>query len=258
MKLALAGKGGVGKTSIAGTLARVLARDGYRVLALDNDLNPNLSLTLGIPAARLVDPPTLPRDVVVRLGPGEHELTMTLDEIRVACALTAPDDITLLVGGRPTQADTGCFGIMHKAMRHIVRVADDGPGHVTILDTEASTEHLCIGTAKYGLIANQLRTAGDRAAVIEFAARHELELAGCVPYDDCFFLAERAAQAPIDVAPDAAAIEAIAELAHTIVGGRGPAGSPAATAGGARSRPGEPDPDQFVVRPGAQALAVES
>ena len=53
MKLAIAGKGGAGKTTISGTLARQLARQGYEVLALDNDLNPNLSLTVGIPAEQL-------------------------------------------------------------------------------------------------------------------------------------------------------------------------------------------------------------
>ncbi len=48
MKLVVAGKGGSGKTSISGTMARLLARDGHRVLAIDADSNPNLALTLGI------------------------------------------------------------------------------------------------------------------------------------------------------------------------------------------------------------------
>jgi CO dehydrogenase maturation factor len=52
MKLAIAGKGGSGKTSISGTLCRLLARDGHRVLAIDGDSNPNLALTLGIDPAR--------------------------------------------------------------------------------------------------------------------------------------------------------------------------------------------------------------
>ena len=49
MKLAVSGKGGVGKTSIAGTLARLFAKDGFKVLAIDNDSAMNLSYTLGIP-----------------------------------------------------------------------------------------------------------------------------------------------------------------------------------------------------------------
>jgi len=49
MKIAVAGKGGVGKTLIAGTIARILARDGFRVLAVDADPAMNLAFTLGIP-----------------------------------------------------------------------------------------------------------------------------------------------------------------------------------------------------------------
>lgn len=50
LKIAVAGKGGVGKTLISSTLARLLARDGYTVLAVDADPNINLATALGIPA----------------------------------------------------------------------------------------------------------------------------------------------------------------------------------------------------------------
>ena len=106
MKLALAGKGGVGKTSITGTLARMLARRGYRVLAVDNDMNPNLSLTLGIPAERMTDLPTFPPEIVRRSEDG-YELAMSLEEICAAYSLEAPDGITLLVAAQPKQASTG-------------------------------------------------------------------------------------------------------------------------------------------------------
>jgi len=49
LKIAVAGKGGVGKTLISGTLARLLARDGFRVLAVDADPAMNLAYALGIP-----------------------------------------------------------------------------------------------------------------------------------------------------------------------------------------------------------------
>jgi CO dehydrogenase maturation factor len=51
MKVAVSGKGGTGKTTIAATLARCLARRGHRVLAIDGDSNPNLAMSLGIEAA---------------------------------------------------------------------------------------------------------------------------------------------------------------------------------------------------------------
>ena len=48
MKIGISGKGGTGKTSLSGTLARTFARRGRRVLAIDADSNPNLATSLGI------------------------------------------------------------------------------------------------------------------------------------------------------------------------------------------------------------------
>lgn len=48
MKVAISGKGGVGKTTIAATLARTLLSEGLRVLAIDADPNSNLALALGM------------------------------------------------------------------------------------------------------------------------------------------------------------------------------------------------------------------
>ena len=250
MKLAIAGKGGAGKTTIAGTLARQLARQGYEVLALDNDLNPNLPLTVGIAAERLTDLPTLPADIV-GLVDGRYVLTQTIDEIRAAHALEAPDGVTVLVAHEPRQADTGCMGRFHMAMRAVVDGAPDSQNHICILDTEASTEHLKVGTAKHvdvlyavvepyfkslesgrrvlalardlgiehlALLANKVRD-GDMPIVHEFAEAHDLGVIGAIPYDECFHHAERAAVAPIDFAPDAPAVVAIGKLARKLVRG---------------------------------------
>jgi CO dehydrogenase maturation factor len=106
MKLAIAGKGGSGKTSISGTMARVLARSGRRVLAIDGDSNPNLALTLGIPAERMNELPTLPRDLLHRTEQGAY-LTQTLEEICASHSLAGPDGVTLLVMAHPRHAGTG-------------------------------------------------------------------------------------------------------------------------------------------------------
>ena len=119
-----------------------------------------------------------------------------------------------------------------------------------ILDTEASPEHLSRGTARYAdamltvvepwyksletgrrmatlardlglervaLVANKVRDEGEHEAVRRFAERHGLELAGVVPYDERLLEAERLGIAPLDHAPDAAAVAAIAALADTLV-----------------------------------------
>jgi CO dehydrogenase maturation factor len=107
MKLAIAGKGGAGKTSITGTLARVYARDGMRVLAVDNDMNPNLSLTVGIPAEQMTQLPVFGPEIVRKREDGGYDLDMTLEQICDAYALEAPDGITLLTANQPTSAGTG-------------------------------------------------------------------------------------------------------------------------------------------------------
>ena len=106
MKVAIAGKGGSGKTSISGTLARILARRGRRVLAIDADSNPNLALTLGIPVERMGDMPTLPRDLLKRTEQGA-ELSKTLDEVCESHSVQGPDGVTLLVMAHPQHAGTG-------------------------------------------------------------------------------------------------------------------------------------------------------
>ena len=106
MKLAIAGKGGSGKTSISGTMARLLAREGRHVLAIDGDSNPNLALTLGIPLERMNDMPTLPADLLRRHNSGV-ELTKTVQEICASHSLEGPDGVTLLVMAHPHHAGTG-------------------------------------------------------------------------------------------------------------------------------------------------------
>jgi CO dehydrogenase maturation factor len=106
MKLAVAGKGGSGKTSISGTMARLLARSGHRVLAIDGDSNPNLALTLGIPPTQTQKLPTLSRDLLTRTPEGTR-LTMTLQEVCDTHSLTGPDGVTLLVMAHPQHAGAG-------------------------------------------------------------------------------------------------------------------------------------------------------
>jgi CO dehydrogenase maturation factor len=106
MRLAIAGKGGSGKTSISGTLARLMARSGRRVLAIDGDSNPNLAMTLGIPAERMDALPTLSRDLLRRTN-GGVELTASLEEICATHSVVGPDRVRLLVMAHPRHAGTG-------------------------------------------------------------------------------------------------------------------------------------------------------
>ena len=235
MKLAIAGKGGSGKTSISGTMARLLARSGHRVLAIDGDSNPNLALTLGIPAEQMSHMPVLPSNLLRRTEAGPM-LTVTLDEIKASHSVTGPDGVELLVMAHPQHADTGCLCSMHATVRRIIEAASGDDRDVCILDTEASPEHLSRGTASYAdvmlavvepyfksletgrrmaALANDLGLEGEREAVQTFADNHDLEIAAFIPWDETFSLAERAGVAPLDFNPDSPAIAPIGVLAET-------------------------------------------
>src|SRR5215210_6669617 len=138
---------------------------------------------------------------------------------------------------------------MHATVRSVIEAASNRAEDVCILDTEASPEHLSRGTARYAdsmyaivepyyksletgrrmsvlakdlglervaLIANKIRDDHELSAVREFADKHALELAGVIPFDEQLPAAERAQRAPLDFAPDSAAVAAIGELAERI------------------------------------------
>lgn len=106
MRIAFAGKGGAGKSSLAGTLARVLARDGHDVLAIDDDPSPNLALSLGVPSARALSLAGLPADLIVRDEDGYH-LTKSVPEIVTEFGHDTPDGVRLLIAVQPKTAGGG-------------------------------------------------------------------------------------------------------------------------------------------------------
>ena len=111
MKIAVGGKGGSGKTTIAGTLARVLAARGLRVVALDDDSNPNLALTVGLPAGSAAGISALPRDLLEERTDAEGqswlELKVPVDEFIDRYGVAAGDNLTLLVMGQPSHGGSG-------------------------------------------------------------------------------------------------------------------------------------------------------
>ena len=64
MKIAISGKGGVGKTLLAALLSRAFAQAGYSVLAIDADSNANLAATLGFPHPETIVPISQMKDLV--------------------------------------------------------------------------------------------------------------------------------------------------------------------------------------------------
>ncbi len=104
MKIAVVGKGGSGKTTTSGVLARTLARSGHATLALDCDSNPNLGISLGIGEAateRLVSV----RDAV---DAGEEDHATSPDDLVERFGVDAPDGVRLAVVTAIQNPEPGC------------------------------------------------------------------------------------------------------------------------------------------------------
>lgn len=110
-KIAIAGKGGTGKTTIAGTLARLIARRGHAVWAIDADPNPNLALTLGLPRERLGELEPLPRTIleerVNTKGKPSVVLAAPATEVARSFGIPIPGGVTLLLMGKVDHAGAG-------------------------------------------------------------------------------------------------------------------------------------------------------
>jgi len=158
MKIAVAGKGGVGKTFIAGTLARLLARDGYNVLAVDADPNINTASSLGIQAdvAKSIVPLSENEDLIEEktgVRPGKSygsmfRLTPTVSDIVEKYGVVGPDGVQLLVMGTVKGGGTGCMCPSNALLRVLVQHLLIQRKDVLIMDMVAGLEHLGRGTAR--------------------------------------------------------------------------------------------------------------
>ncbi len=220
MKIAIAGKGGVGKTTISGILCRVFGQTGKSVLAIDGDPNPNLSRILGIDPNQ-VPPPNLSTDILERVekadGTRKIIVKSPMEEVLNIYGQDAPDQVTLLKVGTPDVAGAGCMCGSHTCVREIIHTAMSADNdHVTLLDMEASMEHMRRGTAKHvdimltvvepyyrsleaagrfaslskelGIsrvyaVANKVHNEREQEAVDQFCKNQGLELLITIPFD---------------------------------------------------------------------------
>jgi CO dehydrogenase maturation factor len=158
MKIAVAGKGGVGKTLISSTLARLLARDGYNVLAIDADPNINLAAALGVPkgeADKIV--PISENDILIKektgVAPGESigrvfNMAPKVGDIVEKFGIAAPDGVNLLVMGTVKAGNSGCMCGANALLRALIQHILIQRGEVVVMDMEAGLEHLGRGTAR--------------------------------------------------------------------------------------------------------------
>ena len=143
MKIAISGKGGVGKTLLSSLLAKAFSEAGYSVIAIDADPDANLAATLGFPNADEITPISEMDELIEeRTGakPGQsapfYTLNPKVDDIpeRFAHKL---NDIRLMRMGRIKKGGTGCYcpegALLQALMAHLLV----GRKEVVILDMEA-------------------------------------------------------------------------------------------------------------------------
>ncbi len=169
VKIAIAGKGGVGKTLIASGLSRAFACSGQRTLAIDADPSPNLGLMLGLSAAETeaITPVSRNEELIrAKTGtpfPGVYNLSFSVEDIIRNYSMPTPAGVHLLVLGTVRQMGAGCScpanTVLRNILHHLVTATDDA----VVLDMEAGVEHLGRGTVKNVDILLVVTTPDSRA-----------------------------------------------------------------------------------------------
>lgn len=184
MKIAVVGKGGVGKTMVSGTLTRLLARSDFQTLAIDVDPSMNLAYSLGIPSKLVssIVPLSENHDLIEeRTGarPGSSgsvfNLTPTVYDLADKYGITGPDNVRLLVMGTVRSAESGCMCPSNALAKALVRHLLISTKEAVIMDMEAGLENLGRGTVRG--VDVMLCVVEPRMQSIETAKRiHELSI----------------------------------------------------------------------------------
>jgi len=250
LRIAVAGKGGAGKTTFSATLARIMASRGKRVIVIDGDSNPNVGIALGLgrDVAGAIEP--LPTGLVSRRLSGGTALKDPVDTVVKDFGVSTADGVNVLLMCLPKHADEGCLCSAHATVSGLLMDIGQQADLVTILDLEASPEHLSRGTTRHvdalllvvepyyrsyetarrmaelaselpighvGVIANKIRQPAHIEAMTEYCERHGMSFDGHLPWGDAVLDADLAGIPLYDYDRDGPVVAAIEDVAERLL-----------------------------------------
>jgi len=256
VKIAVSGKGGVGKTLVAGVLAHLFAKEGFRVLAIDADPTPNLALTLGISLeeAKKIVPISENTQLVeskTQTGiAGVYNLSFSVEDIIDKFSVKSPYGVNLLVMGTVRSAGAGCMcpanAVVRALLHHLLVRRDEA----VVMDLEAGIEHMGRGTAEHVetmlivadpslksletarklynlaketgikkafIVGNKVASSAERDLIEKFTASNGIQLLGFVPYDEQILKADMEGESPLKYAETSKGITSIYEMGKTLL-----------------------------------------
>jgi len=222
LKIAVSGKGGVGKTFITSILAQYFLKKGFKVLAIDADPSPNLGVNLGLTFDKIKSiTPILENFDLIKSKtdsgiPGIYKLNFEVEDVIKNYSIATPSGVNLIVMGVIKSPESGCTcpanAFIKTLLKHLLTKRDE----VIIMDMEAGTEHLGRGTAKHVdlmliisdsnlkslnialkihelsikmgikhvfLVGNKILNEKDKEVILNFSLNNGLNVIGFVPYD---------------------------------------------------------------------------
>ena len=254
MKLAISGKGGVGKTTFAALLIKTLSEKGKRVLAIDADPDANLAAALGIPNPESIVPISDMKDLIqertgAKVGSvgAFFRLNPKVDDLPEKCSVEV-DHIKFMRLGGVKKGGGGCIcpqsSLLKALIAHILLARDE----VVVMDMEAGIEHLGRGTAsamdrlivvvepgrrsvetannikrlateigltRIFLVGNKIRGEADQEFLEKYVTG--FNWLGFLPYDEKIIEADLTGECPYD--RDTQAKEVVREIAHSFMTG---------------------------------------